>query len=81
MTALVKVPAAYSLVRKHKVTRPGMLILNGKGKKVAFHKLAVGGGKAEAGRLARFLKKNAPRKTGKKKPQKKKRSPSRRGWY
>ncbi|MCZ6602370.1 MAG: hypothetical protein O6952_05130 [Planctomycetota bacterium] len=90
-TALVKVPAAYSLVRKHGVTRPGMLILDGDGKKVAFRKLKVGGGAQEALRLAKFLKKYAPTKSVRKKkakPQRKKSGKrlepagtSKRGWY
>ena len=78
----MKVPAAYSLVRKYGITRPGMLILDGDGKRVAFTKLKVGGGAPEAARLTKFLKKYAPAKSVRKK--KKRLEPagtSKRGWY
>ena len=62
----MRVPAAYKLVRKYGITRPGVLLLDGEGELVAFRKLVPGGGEKEAAGLAGFLKANAPRKAGKK---------------
>ena len=67
----MRVPAAYKLVRKDKITRPGVLLLNGEGELVAFRKLVPGGGKKEATGLAGFLKTNAPPKRKKKEEKKK----------
>ena len=58
----MRVPAAYTLVRKHKVSRPGILLLNSAGKKVDFFMLKPGGGEREAARLAAFLKKHGKKK-------------------